>query len=120
MIKSKEELIFQDNFIEKIKQGTKTKTMRNSPVTLGVKKLSDDFSIDVYKVERVLAYEASFNMEDVYHIISIDEDYPTINEWATSCEPFGFNTLEEMYNYYKAYLKRDDAYLIHFKFLKEN
>lgn len=111
-MKTKEQLIFQDNFIEKIKQGIKTKTIRNSPVTLGIKKLSDEVSIDVYRVERINIEAFEYGG---YHTITYTDG---IN-YNYYIDDLGFNTLEEMYNYYKSYLKREDAYLIHFKLVAE-
>jgi hypothetical protein len=120
-VETKEELVFQDNFIPKIKQGIKTKTIRNSPVTLGAKKISDDVSVDVYRVGRVKERTIQCVNSYAYQFREWNPNENTYNEtfWMTSEIAFGFDSIEEMYNYYNSYLKSDTAYLIHFRVIGE-
>lgn len=116
--KTKDILEFDELFIKKIIEDTKNMTIRNNPVSLGYKQIAKGLNIEVISCEKVTVKESKFNSLDVYQIIHMNETINTY-EWASGCEQYGFNSLEEMYKYYKKYLKRDFAYEIFFCIIDE-
>lgn len=115
---TKNTIVFEDRFIEKIRLEYKTYTVRNSPVALGCYKIDDDLTIEVHRCQKQTARETIFNNGKAWKFYNLDvlEDD---NDWCVSHESLGFNSQEEMYKFYKSYLKRDYAYHIDF-IIKEN
>lgn len=110
---TKNTIVFEDRFIKDIRLGFKTSTIRNSPVALGCYKIDDDLTIEVYRCQKQIARETIFNNEKAWKFYSLDalEDN---SDWCVSHEALGFESLEEMYKFYKSYLKRDYMYHIEF------
>lgn len=111
--KTKDEIIFTGEFLDKIKRGKKICTLRNSPVSLGIKKLGDDLSIEVYKCEKVQVRTEP--IED-FRILKYDESWRDENIFIAD---FGFNSIKEASIFYNGYIKNDFAYMIHFEKIKD-
>lgn len=107
--KTKNEIIFEDRIIEKIKNDLKSVTIRNSPVSLGYKRLEEhDLNIEILSCEKIeimilkstKTIAAKSPKEKIFYPI----DYKTL----------GFENDDDMYEFYKNYLKRDFAYAVTF------
>lgn len=109
MTEIKDTITFDDIFIPKIREGLKILTLRNSPVTLGVKQIRDDLKIEVYSCKKVgLYYHYNIGMI----LYTGYSPYLPMNNYINY---FGFDTEKEILDFYNHYLKRDWAYLIGFK-----
>lgn len=103
--KTKENLIFDDVFLEKIRSKTKRGTIRNSPVSLGFKKLSNDLHIKVYSCSETSLTFNSSNRE-----VSLEEHGALLHQY------FGFANDSAMYNFYNKYIKnQEQVFQIYFK-----
>ena len=107
-LQTKNELKFENRFLDKIEQGIKRKKIRNSPVELGIYELRDGLSIDVYRVTKYDLYilDVEFELADYLG---------NIQEISLEYEELGFNSREEGKEFYKNHLKHDFCYLIEFR-----
>jgi len=106
--KVKENIIFDDIFIDKIINAKKNATIRNSPVSLGYKKISNDLTIEIVSCEKM---EIDF---EVYTKKFMAKAHNRTFFTALRHEALGFNSHKEMYDYYIDYHKRDFAYIMTF------
>jgi len=113
--KTKDTIVFEDSFIPKITNSEKSVTIRNSPVSLGYKELEQGLEIEVLSCEKL-----EIEFYDVF-ITNWGHDRKVLARSPKEImsnhiryETVGFNNNEEMYDYYKNYLKRDFAYAITF------
>lgn len=109
--KKEKKLVFDDSFIEKIKEGKKIYTVRNKPLNIGIYKISKNLSIEIVECRKVqVSYHKYFNHDDIEFY---SNQYPSM---ASSINTrFGFDTKQEMVDFYKNYLKTSSPYLMKFK-----
>ena len=110
--KTKDTLEFEDRFFNKIKDCSKSVTIRNSPVSLGYKQLSNGTTIEVLSCEKIYILIDDENKKVMVKsqgsLFYNDIIYSTV----------GFNNSIEMYEYYKKYLKRKFAFAVTFEITK--
>ena len=109
--KKEKKSLFDDSFIEKIKLGRKIYTVRNKPLNLGIYKISKNLSIEIVECKKVqVSYHKYFNHDDIEFY---SQQYPTMGSSINT--KFGFDTKQEMVDFYKNYLKTPSPYLMKFK-----
>jgi len=109
----KDTIVFEDRFLKKIKSKDKIATIRNSPVALGYKQIEDDLIIEVVSCEKVLLKcnnKLLLNASLALHCMG---------KALQLHNKMGFESNDEMYDFYENYLKRDFAYLIKFEVVEQ-
>lgn len=110
--KTKNELKFENRFLDKIEQGIKQKTIRNSPVELGVYELRGGLEVEVYRVTKAdmhIIGNDYIGLFDLIGNLDINDIY---------YEELGFNNPKEGQEFYENYLKHEFCYLIEFRIIK--
>ena len=104
--KTKDTIVFDDRFLQQIKEGEKSITIRNSPVSLGYKNISENLSIEVVSCKKVFVWLKT--RDKIAWFAKPNEGIQT----QIYFKELGFESKEDMFNFYKDYLKRDFAYII--------
>lgn len=115
---TKDEIVFDDIFLNKILESEKSVTIRNSPVSLGYKKLKQGLDIEILSCEKLeIATGEGDCGNGLYRFFHArtpkDHGFQPVNPF-----PLGFKNSDAMCDYYKKYLKRDFAYAITFSIVK--
>ncbi|MCG3696892.1 hypothetical protein L5F39_04605 [Aliarcobacter butzleri] len=107
-----EQIVFNETFIEKIRAKKKIFTVRNKPVNLGIYEITDGLKIEVILCQKVEAYFHQYMGEECMSFNDIGNN--SRNEISINTK-FGFDTQEQMVDFYKGYLKNSTAYLMEFR-----
>ncbi len=107
-----EQIIFSDTFIEKIRTGKKIFTVRNKPINLGIYEVTDSLKIEVIRCQKVEAY---FHQYIGQECISFNIAGDGRKNGMSINTKFGFDTQNQMVDFYKGYLKNSTAYLMQFR-----
>ena len=108
--KTKKALKFDDVFLEKISKENKTLTVRNSPIELGLYNFSNDLTLEVVSCKKV--FVTCMTRDKITWFTKPKDGF----SYQLYFKELGFNSKEDMFVYYKQYLKRNFAYII--KFIK--
>lgn len=107
-----EQIIFSDTFIEKIRAGKKIFTVRNKPINLGIYEIANGLKIEVISSQKV---EACFHQYIGQECISFNIVGDGGKNGMSINTKFGFDTQNQMVDFYKGYLKNSTAYLMQFR-----
>ncbi|KLE08121.1 hypothetical protein AF79_09165 [Aliarcobacter butzleri L354] len=107
-----EQIVFSGTFIEKIRAGKKIFTVRNKPINLGIYEVTDSLKIEVIKSQKVEAYFHQYMGQKSISFNTVGDD---IKSGMSINTKFGFDTQNQMVDFYKGYLKNSTAYLMQFR-----
>lgn len=101
-------------FIQKVINGSKVYSLRNSPIEIGEYIIDDKHIVEVLKSERkVILFMNKYKIGETLHFfedINLDEEAPYLGY-----KEFGFNNNSEMIEFYKEYFNSSSVYLISFR-----